>query len=224
MNENENPRCVHVTFRIPVCSKSGLLKRKDGDHLGINGVVDLSRSRRSRSLSFKMVIVSLKSWRVLSCCHFNFVNLLVPFRIQTHMCFVVHFIFHFARYLRTTKVLNLCFLFDFERSWNIEAFSRSMLFVMIFTTAPRVGCKLRASAQRKRRQVIARCFAKSVSPRLKDHRRSQRKRRHWRSWKVKSKKMVRLKKIETVETCYGCYDSRACLPNSQIMKSHMVAR
>ena len=66
MNEDENPRCVHVTSRIPVCSKSGLLKRKDGDHLGINGVVDLSRSRRSRSLSFKMVIVSLKSE---GCCH-----------------------------------------------------------------------------------------------------------------------------------------------------------
>lgn len=72
------------------------------------------------------------------------------------MCFVVHFIFHFARYLRTTKVLNLRFLFDFEGSWNIEALSRSMLFVMIFTTAPRVGCKLRASAHRKPRQVIAR--------------------------------------------------------------------
>ena len=122
-------------------------------------------------------------WNPEGCCH-AVTSISESFSVQTtdsHVCVVVLFIFHFARYLRTTKVLNPCFLFDFERAWKIEAFSRSMLFVMIFTTAPRVGCKLRASAQRKRRQAFARCFANSVSPRLKDHRRSQRKRRHWRA-------------------------------------------
>ena len=49
-------RCVHVTFRIPVMrSKSGLLKRKDGDHLGINGVINLSRKWRSSLSTFEKV-------------------------------------------------------------------------------------------------------------------------------------------------------------------------
>ena len=97
-------------------------------------------------------------WNPEGCCHA--VTLLsessstFSYTDSRVLCCSFHFPLH-NWYLRTTKVLNLCFLFDFERSWNIEAFSRSMLCVMIFTTAPRVGCKLRASAQRNRRQVIA---------------------------------------------------------------------